>query len=179
MLAELGPATAAVSTTEQTAGDQQVTPSRGDGGEVKGPAVSSDNDGGGARQESATENDGKEKESDGAERNIASGSMEAGDDFVVVDGSDAAMAKPAVMGGERVPAAVEEKKGEGPVLMSTGGGGNERVQILSEGRYETGVLIALDPARPGVLKLTIGHGGNREAGGVEGLTVFFLRTEDR
>lgn len=58
---------------------------------------------------------------------------------------------------------------------------DEGSRVLAEGRYECGVLVALDPTRPTGLKLTVVHGGaGGEGGGGSdgGKTVLMLGAVD-
>ena len=64
-------------------------------------------------------------------------------------------------GGDRAEGKEEEKSGERE---------GEEVVVLAEGRYSSGVLVALDPSRPTALKLMIGRGGGSAGGGGGGGT---------
>lgn len=93
------------------------------------------------------------------------------DGFVVVDGEDVVAG---VVGGPGEEGnAGEEKDG-----VSCGDDCDEEARVLVGGRYESGVLVALDPARPAVLKLTFGQEGGG-GGEQQGPTAIVLRATDR
>lgn len=87
------------------------------------------------------------------------------DGFVVVDGDDMAV------GAAGGPGEQEDR-------VSSGGDRDEDVGVLVGGSYESGVLVALDPARPAALKLTFGQGGGG-GGEQQGPTAIVLRATDR
>lgn len=98
----------------------------------------------------------------------------AADEFVVIDRNDG-MAAVADATGATVEGSAEKdgKNNNG----SEGRGRDGEVLVLAEGRYQDGVLVALDPARSAVLKLTLRRRGDN---GNQGSTVvILLRAKDR